>query len=197
MRLLAEDAIAEFPTKVIKSINTPCGSCIGTERCLSLLPDDRLSSSNSSSWGVTNLCVVSVVRSGDSLVEVVREIEPSCKVGKILIQRDENSIEKYPILIYQKLPMDIRNMYVLLCDPMLATGGSAIKALDVLCKEHHVDPKKIVFANLVSCPEGLLAMANTYPDVTIVTVKIDDCLNNDKYIVPGLGDFGDRYFNTM
>jgi uracil phosphoribosyltransferase len=199
MRLLAEDAIAEFPTKVIKSIITPCGSCTGTQRCISLLPDGRLPSSSSPStvWDATNLCAVSIVRSGDSLLEIVREIEPSCKVGKILIQRDEKSIEKYPILIYEKLPLDIRNMYVLLCDPMLATGGSAIKALDVLCKEHQVNPHKIIFANLICCPEGLKALAKSYPDVTIVTVKIDDCLNDDKYIVPGLGDFGDRYFNTI
>lgn len=183
MRLLAEDALAEFPT-TNKTIQTPCcDRWDGIERnyCAN----------------TANLCVVSIVRSGDTLASIVREIEPSCKVGKILIQRDEHSVEKLPQLIYHKLPPDIGSCYILLCDPMLATGGSVITALDLLCSStYNVNPSNVIFANVISCPEGLRIMASKYPDVTIVTIKVDDCLNENKYIVPGLGDFGDRYYNT-
>lgn len=85
---------------------------------------------------------------------------------------------------------------MLLCDPMLATGGSAVAALDVLCHQHGVPPCRICFVNLISCPEGLQAISDAYPDVTIVTAMIDSGLNDDKYIVPGLGDFGDRFYGT-
>jgi uracil phosphoribosyltransferase len=199
MRLLVEDALAEFPHDTMQ-IETPCGPCSGMERrILSVISDYNNNDTPSSGAGSTscNLCAVSIVRSGDALVDVVRDVEPSCKVGKILIQRDEESVDKNAKLLYYKLPTDINSCYVLLCDPMLATGGSAVAALDVLCKtKYHVDPTKIVFANVISCPEGLRVLAQKYPDVTIVTIKVDSHLNDDKYIVPGLGDFGDRFYNT-
>jgi uracil phosphoribosyltransferase len=97
---------------------------------------------------------------------------------------------------YTKLPPNIRNHHVLLCDPMLATGGSALAALGVLCDQHHVPPSRIIFVNLISCPEGVRAVSEAYPDVTIVTAMIDSALNDAKYIVPGLGDFGDRFYGT-
>lgn len=87
-------------------------------------------------------------------------------------------------------------MYVLLCDPMLATGGSAVKALEVLCQDCGCDPAKIVFANMICCPEGLQRLAVAYPMVKIVTACVDEKLNDQKFIVPGLGDYGDRFFNT-
>ena len=184
MRLVAEDALAEFPTTPV-SIESPCGPCPG---CLqsSIVAD------------ATNLCAVSIVRSGDALLESVRELVPGCKVGKILIQRDESHPNKLPKLFYSKLPTDIQhnNMFVLLCDPMLATGGSAVTALDVLVKGHGVDPTKIIFANMICAPEGLQVLAEAYPNVKIVTAVIDQHLNEDKFIVPGLGDYGDRFFNT-
>lgn len=130
------------------------------------------------------------------MLDVVRDVEPALRIGKILIQRDETHPDKLPKLFYSKLPPDIDSMFVLLCDPMLATGGSAIKALDVLCHDHKVDPTKIIFANMICCPEGLRALAEAYPKVKVVTACIDECLNEDKYIVPGLGDYGDRFFNT-
>ncbi|CAB9496083.1 Uracil phosphoribosyltransferase [Seminavis robusta] len=179
MRLVAEDALAEFPT-TISSIETPCGPFEGLE---SVAP--------------TDLCAVSIVRSGDVLLESVREILPACKVGKILIQRDESHPKKLPKLFYSKFPPGIKDMFVLLCDPMLATGGSAITALDVLVKGNGVDPKKIIFANMICAPQGLRVLAAAYPDVKIVTAVVDKELNDDKFIVPGLGDYGDRFFNTV
>ena len=179
MRLVAEDALAEFPTTT-STIQTPCGPCEGTHT----IPP-------------TDLCAVSIIRSGDALLEAVREILPACKVGKILIQRDETLPDKPAKLFYHKLPAGVKDMHVLLCDPMLATGGSAIAALDVLVQEHGVDPKRIIFANMICAPEGLEVLAKAYPDVKIVTAMVDSHLNDDKYIVPGLGDYGDRFFNTV
>ncbi|GKY99713.1 hypothetical protein MPSEU_000925300 [Mayamaea pseudoterrestris] len=180
MRLVAEDALAEFPSEPL-TITTPTGSA-----CEGIQPIDA-----------TSICAVSIIRSGDCLLEAVRNVEPACAVGKILIQRDEADVNKLPQLFYCKLPQNIRNMYVLLCDPMLATGGSANMALHVLVEQHGVDPSRIVFANVISAPEGLQVLAKAYPQITIVTACIDEGLNDDKYIVPGLGDYGDRYFNTV
>jgi uracil phosphoribosyltransferase len=118
------------------------------------------------------------------------------KVGKILIQRDEDHPDKIAKLFYSKLPDNVQDLYILLCDPMLATGGSAIQALQVLIDQYHCNPSKIIFANMICCPEGLQKLAEVYPMVKIVTVYVDDKLNEEKFIVPGLGDYGDRFFNT-
>ena len=179
MRILAEDALAEFPTSSVQ-VETPCGPYQGVETL------DPIA-----------ICAVSIIRSGDALLEAVRDVEPACRVGKILIQRDESHPDKIAKLYYSKFPHGIDSMHVLLCDPMLATGGSALKALDVLVKERNVDPAKIIFANMICAPEGLQALANAYPAVKIVTTTVDEGLNEDKFIVPGLGDYGDRFFNTL
>ena len=123
-------------------------------------------------------------------------MEPGVRVGKILIQRDEEHPEKIAKLFYSKLPPEIKDLYVLLCDPMLATGGSAIKALEVLIGTYGCNPTKIIFANMICAPEGLKRLGEAYPMVKIVTARIDEKLNEDKFIVPGLGDYGDRFFNT-
>jgi uracil phosphoribosyltransferase len=115
--------------------------------------------------------------------------------GKILIQRDESTSEKLPNLFYSKLPSDIATRNVLICDPMLGTGGSVKMAISVLQKAG-VSPSRIIFLNLLSCPEGIKAVHEDYPDVTIVTGTIDEALNEHKYITPGLGDLGDRYYGT-
>jgi len=177
MRLLAEDAIAELPTKTV-DITTPCGRTKGV------------------AISTEDLCAVSIIRAGDSLLETVRECIPDVHVGKILIQRNESSKQKEACLFYTKLPPGIEDMNILLCDPMLATGGSAKLAIETLVSKYKVRPNRIVFANMICCPEGLASMAETYPEVKIVTACIDDGLNKEKFIVPGLGDFGDRYFNT-
>eukprot|EP00980_Cylindrotheca_fusiformis_P025312 scaffold13478_cov132-Cylindrotheca_fusiformis.AAC.5 len=172
------DALAELPTVDI-DITTPCGPCQGVQG-----PHP------------SSVCAVSIVRSGDALLEAVRDIEPGIRVGKILIQRDESHPEKLPTLFYSKMPPGVENMHVLLCDPMLATGGSAVMAIETLVGKYTVDPANIVFANMICAPEGLNVMAEKYPQVKIVTVMMDEKLNNDKFIVPGLGDYGDRFFNT-
>jgi uracil phosphoribosyltransferase len=117
-------------------------------------------------------------------------------VGKILCQRDESHPDKAAKLFYSKFPRDIAELeYVILVDPMLATGGSAMLAIETLIKEG-VKEERILFLNVVSCPEGLDALTKHYPKIQIVTAAVDSHLNEDKYIVPGLGDFGDRYYST-
>jgi uracil phosphoribosyltransferase len=178
MRILAEEAIAELPSHDC-TIQTPCGPFEGSQ------------------VETENLCAVSIIRSGDALLESVRECLPSAAVGKILIQRNEESKEKEAIFYYSKMPPGVEDMNILLCDPMLATGGSAKAAIECLVGKHNVKTDRIIFANMITCPEGLKAMAKDYPEIKIVSACIDEKLNEDCYIVPGLGDYGDRFFNTM
>jgi uracil phosphoribosyltransferase len=178
MRILAEEAIAELPSS-ISTMTTPCGTFEGTH------------------IDTDNLCAVSIIRSGDALLEAVRECLPSVAVGKILIQRNEKSKDKEAVLYYSKMPPGVEDMNVLLCDPMLATGGSAKAAIDCLIHKYNVKKERIIFANMITCPEGLNRMAEWYPEIKIITAVVDDHLNEEKYIVPGLGDYGDRFFNTL
>lgn len=139
------------------------------------------------------ICAVSIVRAGESMETAMREVCKKIRIGKILIQRDEETAE--PIMYYSKLPPDISKRYVLLIDPMLATGGSACKAIDVL-KKHGVGEEKIIFITLISCPEGIQKVCGSFPAVKVVTGFVDKGLNSKAFILPGLGDFGDRYFGT-
>ena len=178
MSILAEEGLAYLPGVQEKTVNTPCGIYHGLQ---------ELSSQN--------LCAVSIVRAGDALLQSIRKIKPDIPVGKILIQRNENTKEKFPQLFYVKLPNDIHNRTVILVDPMLATGQSAKLAIEELINRG-VPEEKIVFLNVVSCPEGITILHNKFPKVKIITAAVDEGLNQNKYIVPGLGDFGDRYFGT-
>ncbi|CAM9370603.1 unnamed protein product [Ectocarpus sp. 4 AP-2014] len=144
----------------------------------------------------SNVCIVSILRAGDALAETAQACIPTAPVGKILIQRDEESSDKHPVLFYKKLPSKIATMQVLLCDPMLATGGSALMAIRCLV-EAGVKEAAIVFITVVVCPEGIGALRAEFPEVTIVTGAMDDCLDEKRYILPGLGDFGDRFFGTV
>lgn len=117
----------------------------------------------------------------------------SVRIGKILIQRDEETA--LPKLYYSKLPHDVVDRYCLLLDPVLATGGSAVKAIEVLLA-HGVHEDRIIFLNLLAAPEGIEAVLSRFPKVQIITAVVDEGLNAKKYIVPGLGDFGCRYFGT-
>lgn len=175
MRLLAEEAIACLPTTP-RTVMTPCGEFQGVD-----LPEDH------------RVCAVSIMRAGDALLEAVRGVWPALAVGKILIQRDEDTAQ--PTLYYAKLPPRMTDKYVLLLDPMLATGGSACLAVDCLV-DAGVRPERIVFANVVACPEGIAALRRRHPQVRIVTCAVDSGLNEKAYIVPGLGDFGDRFYGT-
>ena len=185
MRLLAEEALASLPSNQC-TVTTPTDAPYhGTLSVAETNPD--------------NVCAVSIVRAGDSLLESVREIVPGIRVGKILIQRNEDSDTKEAVWGYTKLPKakDVGKMDVVLCDPMLATGGSSCTALKILVDEHGVDPGRIIFANVICCPEGLERLAKEFPAVKIVTCFVDERLNESKFIVPGLGDYGDRFFNTV
>jgi uracil phosphoribosyltransferase len=117
------------------------------------------------------------------------------KIGKILIQRDESQASKPAKLFYSKLPADIKDHHVLLLDPMLATGGSAVAAVSVML-DAGVPQDHITFVNLIAAPEGVRTLLGKFPHVQAVCGMVDESLNSHKYIVPGIGDFGDRYFGT-
>jgi len=123
----------------------------------------------------------------------LRAVCKAVRIGKILIQRDEETA--LPKLYYAKLPADIASRHVLLMDPMLATGGTARKAVEV-CMQHGVPEDKILMLNLIASPSGIAVMRQQFPKVRIVTTAIDSALDEKKYIIPGIGDFGDRYFGT-
>ena len=124
----------------------------------------------------------------------LRQILPNVRIGKILIQRKEDGSAEAQ-LFYTKVPQDIASRKVLLLDPMLATGGSAVCAIHELMKMG-VPEERITFLNMVAVPEGIREVLTHYPKVRIISCALDDSLNDQKYILPGLGDFGDRYFGT-
>jgi uracil phosphoribosyltransferase len=139
------------------------------------------------------VCGVSVVRAGESMETELRAVWPGIPIGKILIQRDK--VTKRPRLYYSALPKDIARRSVLLLEPMLATGRTAVMAIQVLL-DHGVAQENIVFINLLAAPDALMAVRERFPLVRFVTSAIEDGLNSDTYMVPGIGDFGDRYFGT-
>lgn len=140
------------------------------------------------------VCGVSVVRAGESMEAELRDMVPGIRIGKILIQRDKKT--KQPELFYKHLPSDIGAGHVLLMEPMLATGGSALAALDVL-REAGVPDGNVVLINFLAAPAGLERVGLAAPDMKIVTSSIEDGMNENAFMVPGIGDFGDRFFGTV
>uniref|UniRef100_A0A7S1EPV7 uracil phosphoribosyltransferase n=1 Tax=Timspurckia oligopyrenoides TaxID=708627 RepID=A0A7S1EPV7_9RHOD len=140
-----------------------------------------------------NICGVSVIRAGESMETALRSCCRNVRIGKILIQRDEETAK--PRMYYQKLPADISQRHVLLLDPMLASGGTAKMAIQVL-RDAGVNEEKIIFVSLFAAPEGISVLQEAFPKVTLVSASVDTCLTDKKYIFPGCGDFGDRYFGT-
>ncbi|WFD40230.1 uracil phosphoribosyltransferase [Malassezia japonica] len=138
------------------------------------------------------ICGVSILRAGEAMESGLRECCRSVRIGKILIQRDEETAK--PKLFYAKLPEDIEHRWVLLLDPMLATGGSAIQAIKVLV-DHGVRPDRILFLNMIASPEGLQSVWDAYPQVRVISAWVDAKLSDQSYILPGLGDYGDRYYS--
>ena len=134
---------------------------------------------------------VPILRAGMGMLDGVISVIPNAKIGHIGMYRDEDTYE--PINYFFKVPKDIDKREVIILDPMLATGGSAIDAIELL-KNKGV--KKIKFLCVIAAPEGLKIVNEKYPDVKIYCANIDKKLNNNKYIVPGLGDAGDRIFGT-
>ncbi|TGJ86440.1 hypothetical protein E0Z10_g2308 [Xylaria hypoxylon] len=137
------------------------------------------------------ICGVSIMRAGEAMEQGLRDCCRSVRIGKILIQRDEETAQ--PKLFYDKLPEDIAERWVLLLDPMFATGGSAIMAVEVL-KSRGVPEERILFLNLIASPEGIGNFATKFPKLRVVTAFVDQGLDSKNYIVPGLGDFGDRFY---
>ena len=137
------------------------------------------------------LCIAPILRAGLGMVDKILDLVPSAKVGHIGLFRDPETLE--PVKYYFKMPPDVAERDVFVVDPMLATGGSAIAAIDFL-KEEGVS--RIVMLNILAAPEGIAAVQKAHPDVEIYTAALDDHLNDHGYIVPGLGDAGDRIFGT-
>ena len=138
------------------------------------------------------LAIVPILRAGLGMVDGLQNLVPVAKVGHIGMYRDPETHK--PVEYYCKLPTDIEERLVVLVDPMLATGGSAV---DALCKLKEHGCRNIRFMCLVAAPEGVKAVQETHPDVDIYTAALDECLNEHAYIVPGLGDAGDRIFGTL
>ena len=137
------------------------------------------------------LAIVPILRAGLGMVDGVTALIPSARVGHIGLYRDPESLQ--PVEYYCKLPHDIEERDVIVVDPMCATGGSAIDAITQIKKR---GPKNIKFMCTIAAPEGLKALASAHPDVDIYCAALDDHLNEHGYIVPGLGDAGDRIFGT-
>jgi uracil phosphoribosyltransferase len=142
----------------------------------------------------SKLCAVPVIRAGESMEAELLEMLRDVRIGKILIQRDKET--KLPRLYYSNLPDDIAERHVLLLEPMLATGGSALAAIKVLL-DAGVAEDNIVFVNFLTSPVGLNTVCEAHPNLKIVTSSIEERLNEKAFMVPGIGDFGDRYFGTV
>ena len=138
-----------------------------------------------------SIAIVPILRAGLGMVNGIHVLFPTAKVGHIGMYRDEETLQ--PHEYYCKLPDGIENKLVLLVDPMLATGGSACDAIAALKKR---GCKNIKFMAIIGAPEGITKVAETYPDVNVYVSTLDRCLNQNGYILPGLGDAGDRLFGT-
>lgn len=173
IRLVVEHGLGHLPFTE-KQVVTPTGSMYtGVDFC-------------------KKLCGVSIVRSGESMENALRACCKGIKIGKILIHRDGDNGKQ---LIYEKLPNDISERHVLLLDPVLATGNSANQAIQLLI-EKGVPESHIIFLNLISAPEGIHCVCKRFPSLKIVTSEIDVALNEEFRVIPGMGEFGDRYFGT-
>lgn len=170
--LLAAEALRDLPTQAA-TVTSPMGTAQGR----------RIDA---------DVVVVPVLRSGLGMLDAVLELLPSARVGHIGLQRDE--LTAVASQYYSKLPHGLEHSYVLIVDPMLATGGSAVAALDLLKR---AGARDIRILCIVAAPEGIALVEQHFPDVRIFTPAIDQGLNDRKFIVPGLGDFGDRLYGTL
>ena len=137
------------------------------------------------------LAIVPILRAGMGMLDGMLTLVPAAKVGHIGLYRDEATAQ--PVEYYCKLPTDIADREVMVIDPMLATGGSAI---DAITQIKGYGAKEIKFLCIIAAPEGLKALQDAHPDVKVYCGSLDTCLNEQKYIIPGLGDAGDRIFGT-
>ena len=135
--------------------------------------------------------IVPILRAGLGMVDGMLQLVPSAKVGHIGLYRDHDTLQ--PVEYYNKLPSDIEERDVIVLDPMLATGGSAMDAITIVKRSR---PRSIKFLCIIAAPEGLKALSEAHPDVHIYCAAVDEKLNEHGYILPGLGDAGDRIFGT-
>ena len=172
-RLVVEAGLGHLPFTE-KMVTTPTGeNYLGVEFC-------------------KNICGVSVVRSGEAMETALRACCKSIKIGKILIQRHGDHCKD---VIYEKLPKDISKRYVLMMDPVLATGNSATRAVEIVLSKG-VPQEKILFLSLIATPEGIHKVCKRFPQLKVLTSEIDERVREDFCVVPGCGEFGDRYFGT-
>lgn len=137
------------------------------------------------------IVVVPILRAGVGMLDGILELVPTARVGFVGLYRDEHS--KEPVEYYKKLPPGTEGAFYIVVDPMLATGGSTVATIDLLKR---AGVSRIVVACLVTCPEGLKVVEDAHPDVEVYTAAVDSHLDDHKYIVPGLGDAGDRLYGT-
>lgn len=137
------------------------------------------------------LCIVSILRAGNGLLDGMLDLIPNARVGHVGLYRDHETLE--PVEYYFKMPENLGERDVIVVDPMLATGNSAVAAVDRLKR---AGAKRLGFLCLLAAPEGVRAFAAAHPDVPIFTAALDRCLNEKGYIMPGLGDAGDRMYGT-
>ena len=172
--LMTYEITRDFPLKDVE-IETPVSKCVGKE-----LADTR------------KVCVVPILRAGLGLQSGVVNMIPAAKIGHIGLYRDPETLK--PVEYYCKMPSDIAERTMLVVDPMLATGGSAAAALTMLKEK---GAKKLILMCLVAAPEGVKVINDEHPDVPVYVASVDEKLNEHGYIVPGLGDAGDRIFGTL
>lgn len=172
--LMTYEITRDFPLKDVE-IETPVSKCVGKE-----LADTR------------KVCVVPILRAGLGLQSGVVNMIPAAKIGHIGLYRDPETLK--PVEYYCKMPSDIAERTMLVVDPMLATGGSAAAALTMLKEK---GAKKLILMCLVAAPEGVKVINDEHLDVPVYVASVDEKLNEHGYIVPGLGDAGDRIFGTL
>lgn len=172
--LMTYEITRDFPLKDVE-IETPVAKCVGKE-----LADTR------------KVCVVPILRAGLGLQSGVVNMIPAAKIGHIGLYRDPETLK--PVEYYCKMPSDIAERTMLVVDPMLATGGSAAAAITMLKEK---GAKKLILMCLVAAPEGVKVINDEHPDVPLYVASVDEKLNEHGYIVPGLGDAGDRIFGTL
>ncbi|KAF5961617.1 hypothetical protein HYC85_002826 [Camellia sinensis] len=192
IRLVVEHGLGHLPFTE-KQIITPTGSVYtGVVFCKRLCGVSIIRSIEKIELSLSTYISNFTEISGESMENALRACCKGIKIGKILIHGEGNNGRQ---LIYEKLPADISSRNVLLLDPVLASGNSAIKAVSLLLSKG-VAESNIIFLNLIAAPEGIHAVCKKFPKLKIVTSEIDMSLNKDSHVIPGMGEFGDRYFGT-
>ena len=139
------------------------------------------------------VAIIPILRAGLGMVDGILELIPAAKIGHVGMYRDHDTLQ--PVEYFVKLPSDISERQLFVVDPMLATGGSAVAAIDALLKRG-AQPNSIKFCCLVAAPEGVKVLQDAHPEIDIYAAALDERLNENGYILPGLGDAGDRLFGT-